>query len=711
MRTAVDGSFTIEGLDPELLFTLLAVAPGYAPGFARAVDPLASPVAFALEPRPEVEGRDDVLLGRVVDEDGRPVLGAQVSATAVVRGETATVGRIEGLDSLAVTDSEGQFALIGAEPDALYHLVASARALATSFREDVPTGKPIDFELREGSEITGRVIRAGEPVAGAVVGLMQEDRGHERWVGARTISTDAEGRFTFLTVQPEEAYSVYGCIDQVGGPGALPLRKVQSAPHRGRIRMGDLTVEPGLRLAGRVQLADGRDIPPGSSLLLGRQGAWDSKEIDLGRKGTFEILNLPAEAFTLEVSIDGYRPAEQNWSFDPLNRTGLEGHVAKSIEGLNILMEAGEPDDSAALTRETVLEFARRREQVLGGTELRSPQPASRLFVGMSDGSLQCLELGAGAPQATEVSIQLGEPLRFLSLHPTLPIVYALGDEHLMAVQWNSDLTLGAKAFTLLGKARVGVRGTHVALHPLARWALVASYGEDAVSCLPLTAEGLPEDFVGRLGGAGDPRLRRAHQIAWHPSGELAYVPALGADQVAILRVETETGAIRWVGDEALAEGSGPRHMALHPSQPWAFVLGEHSSTITAFTLEEQGAAWIPLQEVSNLPENFQASGSRSSDIHVSADGRRLFAVNREPANDLTAYSIGEEGELREVSRISTGGVHARTFAQGPVGDRLWVGHTKSKSIVTLSVGLNGTLGAMRGEWIAPAEITCVLAR
>ena len=374
-------------------------------------------------------------------------------------------------------------------------------------------------------------------------------------------------------------------------------------------------------------------------------------------------------------------------------------------------MEANGPDDSAALTQGTIMEFIRRREQALGGTELRFPQPASHLFVGMSDGSLQCLGLDAGSPQATEVAIKLGEPLRFLSLHPTLPIAYALGDEHLMAVQWSSDLTLGAKALTILGKARVGVNGTHVALDPSARWALVASYGDGAVSCLPLTVEGLPEDFVGRIGGGGDARLTRAHQVVWHPSGELAYVPALGADQVAILRVEEETGAIEWAGNAALGEGSGPRHMALHPSQPWAFVLGEHSSTITSFKLEEKGAVWAPRREVSNLPAGSQESGSRSSDIHVSADGRWLFAVNREPANDLTAYSIGEEGELREVSRISTGGVHARTFAQGPVGDRLWVGNTKSKNVVTLSVGLDGTLGTTRGEWEAPAEISCVIAR
>lgn len=707
----MDGSFTIEGLDPELLFNLLAVAPGYAPYFARGVDPLESTVTFALEPRPDVGGRDDVLLGRVVDGDGRPVLGAQVSAKAAVRGEETIVGRIDGLDVLSVTDDEGQFALFGAEPDARYRLVASARALATSFRGDVQPGVPIDFELREGSEITGRIIRAGKPVAGAVMGLMQEDRGHERWVGARTIATDAEGRFTFLTVQPDEAYSVYGCIEQIGGPGAVPVRTVQSADHSGRVRMGDLSVEPGLRVAGRVRLADGADLPPGSSLTLHRRGASDSQKIDLDPKGTFEAVNLPAEAFILEARVDGYRHAEQNWSFDPLNRTGLEGHVATSILGINVLMEAGEPDGSAALTQEIIMEFVRRREQVLGGTEPRSSQPASRLFVGTSDGSLQCLKLHAGSPQATEVAIKLGEPLRFLSLHPTLPIVYALGDEHLIAVRWDSDLTLGEKALTLLGKARVGVSGTHVALDPSARWALVASYGEGAVSCLPLTAEGQPGDFVGRIGGDDDARLTRAHQVVWHPSGELAYVPALGADQVAILRVKAETGAIEWVGDAALAEGSGPRHMALHPSQPWAFVLGEHSSTITSFKLQEQGAVWTPLRDVSNLPADFQESGSRSSDIHVSVDGRWLFAVNREPANDLTAYSIGEEGELREVSRISTGGVHARTFAQGPVGDRLWVGNTKSKNVATLSVGLDGALGTTRGEWEASAEITCVLAR
>ncbi len=385
----------------------------------------------------------------------------------------------------------------------------------------------------------------------------------------------------------------------------------------------------------------------------------------------------------------------------------LEGEIAAFVPGLNALMEPGESVRLATSTKELIQTVVGRRSQALGGIEPRPNQAASRLFVSCRDGSLSWVELMAGLPDKRVASLDLEEPLRFLAHHPTRPIVYALGDEHLMAVEWNAE----ESTFAVLGEAQVGLRGTHVALDPSARWALVASYGGGAISCLPISAEGLPQPSVSRLGGADDPRLTKAHQVRWHPGGELAYVPALGADQVALIRVEPKTGALEWAGAAAVDAGTGPRHMALHPTEPWAYALGEHTSTITSFTLDEEGASWSPLGQVSNLPEGFEGSGSASSDIQISRDGRFLFAVNREPANDLTAYAIGREGALTEVSRISTGGVHARTFAQGPVGDRLWIGNTRSKNVFTLSVALDGTLGIARGEWEAPGEITCVLAR
>ena len=350
------------------------------------------------------------------------------------------------------------------------------------------------------------------------------------------------------------------------------------------------------------------------------------------------------------------------------------------------------------------------RPNIEGGAQSLKPrptEPATRLFVSCRDGSLSCVELDAGLPVKSAALLDLEEPLRFLAHHPTLPIVYALGDEHLMAVQWNAS----KNTFALLGKASVGIRGTHVALDPSARWALVASYGDGAVSCLPLSPKGLPQTPTDRMGGPEDPRLTRAHQVRWHPGGKLAYVPALGADQVAIIEVDSNTGALKWAGSAALDAGTGPRHMALHPAQPWAFVLGEHTSTITSFTLKENGAHWSRLAQTSNLPKTFTGSGSASSDIRISPDGQFLFAINREPANDITSYAIAPDGALQELSRTPTGGVHARTFALDPVGGRLWIGNTRSKNISTLSIALDGTLKAEESNWPAPGEITCVLAR
>jgi hypothetical protein len=71
------GQFRIGSLDPSLVFTLLAVADGYEPVFVRKIDPVASPITMVMNPRSAADA-DRLIIGVVVDPDGKPVVGASV---------------------------------------------------------------------------------------------------------------------------------------------------------------------------------------------------------------------------------------------------------------------------------------------------------------------------------------------------------------------------------------------------------------------------------------------------------------------------------------------------------------------------------------------------------------------------------------------------------------------------------------------------------
>jgi len=104
---------------------------------------------------------------------------------------------------------------------------------------------------------------------------------------------------------------------------------------------GDLAIEPGLRMVGRVVLSDGGVIPPDAKVFLSRDDAWDTATTDLRPDGRFEFSDVPAGSVNLGVRIAGYRISEKNRSLDRLNGSTLVGRIDQDIVGLELLLEPG----------------------------------------------------------------------------------------------------------------------------------------------------------------------------------------------------------------------------------------------------------------------------------------------------------------------------------------------------------------------------------
>lgn len=334
-------------------------------------------------------------------------------------------------------------------------------------------------------------------------------------------------------------------------------------------------------------------------------------------------------------------------------------------------------------------------------------QAATHVFVSTHDGQVRALAVTEGRIGAAVAEVQLGEPARFLAFHPTLPVLYALGETQLFAYTWDAP----AATLTPLGKGAVGGRGTHVTVHPTGRCALVASYGENSVSLLPLAADGQPEDVAQTLGKRDDGGLRRAHQVHVHAPTGTVYVPCLGEDHVAVLRLAEDARALSFIGTAKTPAGAGPRHLDYGPAGTHAYALNEVASSITQFQVDIATGALLPEATVTTLPIGFAEKTSRSSDIHVAPSGKFLFAVNREPLDDIVSFAIAADGRLREVARIATGGAHARTFAVDPAGGHVWVANTKSKDVTTFVARSDGSLVRLGEAFAADAEPSCILAR
>jgi 6-phosphogluconolactonase len=129
----------------------------------------------------------------------------------------------------------------------------------------------------------------------------------------------------------------------------------------------------------------------------------------------------------------------------------------------------------------------------------------------------------------------------------------------------------------------------------------------------------------------------------------------------------------------AAAPGNGPRHLEMHPAGKYAYLMEELSGTVAVYQYNNGQLKFI--QRISSHPQEYKGSIG-SADIHVSPDGKFLYASNRGDANSLAIFSIGADGRLTSKGFQPVMGSAPRNFMIDPTGSYLLVANQNSNNIV-----------------------------
>lgn len=193
---------------------------------------------------------------------------------------------------------------------------------------------------------------------------------------------------------------------------------------------------------------------------------------------------------------------------------------------------------------------------------------------------------------------------------------------------------------------------------------------------------------VGRqhvINGSGpDPRRQRnsyAHSTVWSPWDDVLYVCDLGSDHVFRYRKEGDT--FRMAGSVKVKPGSGPRHLTFHPEKRIAYLLNEMGSAVTVFKVAE-GGALRQLQHISTLPPEGSEAENNCAEIHVSTDGRFVYASNR-GHDSIAIYDVLEDGALSVKDYAPSHGSMPRGFDISPNGEWMLVGGQDSGNMAVFS--------------------------
>jgi 6-phosphogluconolactonase len=173
------------------------------------------------------------------------------------------------------------------------------------------------------------------------------------------------------------------------------------------------------------------------------------------------------------------------------------------------------------------------------------------------------------------------------------------------------------------------------------------------------------------------------HSTVFSPDGHTMFAQDLGVDKVYSYRYTTDGSRGLFSPTEsgytAIKPGSGPRHLIFDAAGKHAYLTTEMNASVTVFDYADG-----KLTLVETLP--MTAPGFKGKigggAIHLSPDGRFLYATNRGDANEIVSYAVdASNGQLRLLGRRSTLGKTPREFAIDPTGRWLIVGNQDSDSV------------------------------
>ena len=157
-----------------------------------------------------------------------------------------------------------------------------------------------------------------------------------------------------------------------------------------------------------------------------------------------------------------------------------------------------------------------------------------------------------------------------------------------------------------------------------------------------------------------------------------------------------------------LEPGSGPRHLAWHPSGRYLYAVNELASTVTAFRYDPRDGTPVSLQTVTTLPDGFSGT-STAAEVVVSPDGRFLYASNRGDDSIAVFQIDATSGLLAPSGRHPTGGRSPRHFAIDPSGNWLLAANQESGSIVVFRLDRSTGRLTPVGRPLAISKPVCVL--
>lgn len=301
----------------------------------------------------------------------------------------------------------------------------------------------------------------------------------------------------------------------------------------------------------------------------------------------------------------------------------------------------------------------------------------------------------------------------YLAVSPNRRYVYAVNEDRDSGAVTAFSFAAG-KLKKLDTKPSGGDHPCYVSVDKTGKWVFVGNYNGSNFSVFPVAANGSLQASATTITHKGSSinkerqEKSHVHCTALSPDNRYLFVSDLGMDKIMTYSFNAASGKLVSAPHPftAVTPGAGPRHITFAPSGKYAYLVEELSGTVIAFAYNN--GRLTQLQSISSVPADFKGFAG-SADIHVSPDGKFLYATNRGESNTIAVFSINPGSGMLTVQHIyPVLGKAPRNFNFDPSGNFLLVANQDSDEIVVFKRDKQTGLLTDTGNRIKAGNPVCI---
>ncbi|MPS71569.1 MAG: lactonase family protein [Chryseobacterium sp.] len=306
----------------------------------------------------------------------------------------------------------------------------------------------------------------------------------------------------------------------------------------------------------------------------------------------------------------------------------------------------------------------------------------------------------------------------YITVSPDGKYIYASSDAKTPNYGTVSSFAFDAdkKTLTFLNQQKTGGENpVYVNVDKSVKWLINATYNQATISVFPILGDGridsIAQHFKFTEGSGVDAKRQEkahTHSVVFAPDFRSVLFADLGADK--ILQYPFDTTQKQPLIDSQSTfihtrPGSGPRHITFSKDGKLAYSIEELAGMISVYDFSENKLKEI--QRIATHPDKIK-EGFESSDVHISPDGKFLYATNRGNENNIAIFKVLNDGKLKSIGYQKTGGKHPRTFAIDETGKFIIVTNVISQDVTVFKRNLETGMLKKVGKPVKIKNVTCV---